>query len=46
MQFQTLYSRDISTFPIPPTQKSKLLTKGYKFVNDFNDVGPVELAKG
>jgi len=41
-----LASRDITTFPFPPSLKHKIVSAGFKDSRDFNGMRPVELAKG
>jgi RAD51-like protein 2 len=40
-----LYIREISTFPLSLQQKNKLLKKGFKNINDLQNLTPTELAK-
>ena len=39
-------TRDITTLPLPPTLKNKIVQAGFRDVRDFDGYRPVELAKG
>lgn len=41
-----MYRREVTTLPIPPAIREKLLTHGFRTVADLEGIGPVELSNG
>jgi hypothetical protein len=39
-------TRELTTYPFPPTLKNKLLKGGFRYVSDLKDIKIVELSKG